>query len=65
MWRFFRPLVRRQFDALAPVWESMRMEDSLASYEAGLDTLPAAPERGSGDRRTLCSCECRPVAVEH
>jgi len=45
VWRFFRPLVRRQFDALAPVWESMRMEDSLASYEAGLDTLPAAPER--------------------
>jgi ubiquinone/menaquinone biosynthesis C-methylase UbiE len=45
VWRYFRPLVRRQFDALAPVWESMRMEDSLASYEAGLEALPAAPVR--------------------
>ena len=45
LWRFFRPLMRRQFDALAPVWESMRMEDSLASYEAGLERLPWPPER--------------------
>jgi ubiquinone/menaquinone biosynthesis C-methylase UbiE len=43
VWRFFRPLVRRQFDALAPVWESMRLEDSLASYEAGLAAIPTAP----------------------
>jgi SAM-dependent methyltransferase len=45
LWRFFRPLMRRQFDALAPVWESMRMEDSLAAYEAGLERLPSPPER--------------------
>jgi ubiquinone/menaquinone biosynthesis C-methylase UbiE len=45
LWRFFRPLVRRQFDALAPVWESMRLEDSLATYEAGLEALPAPPAR--------------------
>jgi ubiquinone/menaquinone biosynthesis C-methylase UbiE len=45
LWRYLRPLMRRQFDALAPVWESMRMEDSLASYEAGLERLPSPPER--------------------
>jgi ubiquinone/menaquinone biosynthesis C-methylase UbiE len=45
VWRFFRPLVRRQFDSLAPVWDSMLMEDSLASYEAGLEALAAAPAR--------------------
>jgi SAM-dependent methyltransferase len=45
LWRYLRPLMRRQFDALAPVWESMRMEDSLASYEAGLERLPTPPER--------------------
>jgi ubiquinone/menaquinone biosynthesis C-methylase UbiE len=45
MWRFFRPFMRRQFDSLAPVWQSMLMEDSLASYEAGLELLPSAPAR--------------------
>jgi SAM-dependent methyltransferase len=43
LWRVFRPLMRRQFDALAPVWESMRMEDSLASYEAGLARIASPP----------------------
>jgi ubiquinone/menaquinone biosynthesis C-methylase UbiE len=42
-WRLLRPLVRRQFDALAPRWESFRMPDSLASYEAALEALPVAP----------------------
>ena len=44
LWKVFRPFVRRQFDALAPVWDSMRMEDTFAPYEAalaGLDTSPA------------------------
>ncbi len=45
VWRFFRPLIRWQFDALAPVWASMQLEDSLASYEAGLEALPARPAR--------------------
>ena len=45
LWRVFRPLVQLQFDRLAPVWESMRLEDSLASYEAGLERLPQAPRR--------------------
>jgi SAM-dependent methyltransferase len=45
LWRVFRPLMRRQFDALAPVWESMRLEDSLASYEAGLEAIDFPPAR--------------------
>jgi ubiquinone/menaquinone biosynthesis C-methylase UbiE len=43
LWRFFRPLVRRQFDALAPVWDSMRLEDTLAPYEAALAALDSPP----------------------
>ncbi len=45
LWKLLRPLMRRQFDALAPVWESMRMEDSLAPYEAGLQALESGPSR--------------------
>lgn len=45
LWKLFRPLIRRQFDALAPVWESLRLEDSLAPYEAALQTLAAPPAR--------------------
>jgi ubiquinone/menaquinone biosynthesis C-methylase UbiE len=44
-WKLLRPLMRRQFDSLAPVWESMRLEDSLAPYEAGLQALDSAPPR--------------------
>jgi SAM-dependent methyltransferase len=45
LWKLFRPLVRRQFDALAPVWDSMLMEDTLAPYEAALAALETAPAR--------------------
>jgi SAM-dependent methyltransferase len=45
LWRLFRPFVRRQFDALAPVWDSMRLEDTFAPYEAALDRLDGAPAR--------------------
>ena len=30
-WRIFRPLLKWQFDMLAPRWESMLMEDSLGA----------------------------------
>jgi ubiquinone/menaquinone biosynthesis C-methylase UbiE len=43
LWTLFRPLVRRQFDALAPVWDSMRMEDTFAPYEAALAGLDGEP----------------------
>jgi ubiquinone/menaquinone biosynthesis C-methylase UbiE len=45
LWRVFRPLVRKQFDDLAPVWDSMRMEDTFAPYEAALAALDSEPAR--------------------
>jgi SAM-dependent methyltransferase len=45
LWRLFRPLMRKQFDALAPVWDSMRVEDTFAPYEAALGGLDRAPSR--------------------
>jgi ubiquinone/menaquinone biosynthesis C-methylase UbiE len=45
LWRLFRPFVRRQFDALAPVWDSMRLEDTFAPYDAALAALDAPPAR--------------------
>jgi ubiquinone/menaquinone biosynthesis C-methylase UbiE len=35
----FRPVIRRQFDRLAPVWAQMRGPDSAAPFEAALDRV--------------------------
>jgi ubiquinone/menaquinone biosynthesis C-methylase UbiE len=45
LWRFFRRFTRLQFARLAPVWDSMRSPESLASFEAGLSVLDPSPER--------------------
>ena len=45
LWKLFRPFVRRQFDAIAPVWDSMRLEDTFAPYDAALERVPGAPAR--------------------
>ena len=45
LWKLFRPFVRRQFDALAPVWDSMRLEDTFAPYDAALTGLEHSPAR--------------------
>jgi SAM-dependent methyltransferase len=45
LWRLFRGPMRRQFDRLAPTWESIRGPDFLAPLEAALDRLPASPKR--------------------
>jgi SAM-dependent methyltransferase len=45
LWRVFRSLTRRQFDAIAPRWETMRMPDSLAPFEAALAAVEPAPKR--------------------
>lgn len=45
LWRLFRPVMRRQFDAIAPVWDSMRLQDTFAPYEAALGGLDRAPSR--------------------
>ena len=41
LWPLFRPVIRRQFDRIAPVWDSMRMEDTFAPYESALERVPA------------------------
>jgi SAM-dependent methyltransferase len=45
LWRLLRHPLRAQFDKLAPVWNGMRMPDTLAPVEAALDELPAPPRR--------------------
>ncbi len=54
-WRLFRGVTRRNFDALAPEWDSIRLANHLAPYERALDALPSSPRRaldlgtGTGD----------------
>lgn len=45
LWPLFRPLMRRQFDRLAPVWNAMRLDDTLAPYETGLERVDGTVER--------------------
>ncbi|MFL5951509.1 MAG: class I SAM-dependent methyltransferase [Gaiellaceae bacterium] len=45
LWKLFRPFMRRQFDSLAPRWDAMRLEDTLAPYEAALAALDRTPAR--------------------
>ena len=45
LWRLFRPLMRKQFDSIAPQWDTMRDPAHLASYEAALDSIEPAPAR--------------------
>ena len=45
LWKLFRPLVRRQFDSLAPVWDSMRLEDTFAPFDAALAGVGQPPAR--------------------
>jgi ubiquinone/menaquinone biosynthesis C-methylase UbiE len=44
LWPFVRPLVRKQFDVLAPVWDSMRSPDAFAPVAAALATLDGPVE---------------------
>ena len=45
LWRFFRPLVRKQFDTIAREWDTMRDPAHLAPYERALEAIEAAPAR--------------------
>jgi len=45
LWRLFRGPMRRQFDRLAPRWDSLREPDSHAPLEAALDRVPLPPQR--------------------
>lgn len=45
LWRLFRPIVRRQFGRIAPVWGQMRRADAFDALSAALDSLDRAPAR--------------------
>jgi ubiquinone/menaquinone biosynthesis C-methylase UbiE len=45
LWRFFRPFVRRQFDAIAGSWDTMRDPAHLEPYEAALAAVDPTPAR--------------------
>ncbi len=45
LWRLFRPVMRRQFDAIAAEWDTMRTPGHLAPYEAALSAVDPAPGR--------------------
>ena len=45
LWRLFRPLMRKQFDRLAPVWDTMRTPGHLLPYEAALESVEPSPKR--------------------
>jgi SAM-dependent methyltransferase len=40
LWPLLRPLMRLQFDWLAPYWDSLRAPGYMAAYEAGLAAVP-------------------------
>jgi ubiquinone/menaquinone biosynthesis C-methylase UbiE len=44
-WRFFRPLLRKQFDVVAPRWDTLRAPDSFAPFEAALAAVEPPPRR--------------------
>jgi ubiquinone/menaquinone biosynthesis C-methylase UbiE len=44
LWPLVRPLVRKQFDLLAPVWDSMRSPDAFSPLAAALGTVEGPVE---------------------
>ena len=45
LWPLFRPLLRRQFERLAPVWDGMTAPRRLEPYVAALAAVPGEPRR--------------------
>ena len=45
LWRLFRPLVRKQFDAIAGTWDELRTPGHLAAYEGALEHVEPPPGR--------------------
>jgi ubiquinone/menaquinone biosynthesis C-methylase UbiE len=45
LWPVFRPIIRSQFDRIAPVWDTFRQPDTFAPYEAALDRISGPVER--------------------
>jgi ubiquinone/menaquinone biosynthesis C-methylase UbiE len=67
LWPLVRPLIRKQFDLLAPVWDSMRSPDAFAPLEVALATVSepveSALDVGTGTgAAALAIAECFPTA---
>jgi SAM-dependent methyltransferase len=45
LWRLFRPMTRKQFDAAASRWDAMRDPDHLRPYEQALAAVAPPPAR--------------------
>jgi SAM-dependent methyltransferase len=45
LWHLLRPLTRRQFDSLAPIWEGRRRPDAFDVAHTALDAYDGQPER--------------------
>jgi SAM-dependent methyltransferase len=45
LWRLLRPLMRRQFDMLAPVWDARRTPEAFATIAPALDRIGTSPAR--------------------
>jgi ubiquinone/menaquinone biosynthesis C-methylase UbiE len=45
LWRLFRPLMRWEFDRIAPKWDQMRSPGAFDPYEAALAALESPPRR--------------------
>ena len=61
LWRLFRGPMRKQFDRLAPVWDSMRDPQAFAPVEVALERLPS-PHRHVLDLGTGTGSVARLVA---
>ena len=72
LWRFFRPLMRLQFDRLAPVWDAAARPQRLAPYEAALERVGSVRDAldvgtGTGDGAFAIAArypEARVVAID-
>jgi len=62
LWRTFRPLMRAQFDRLAPNWDTMRDPAHLSSFERALESVDGSPRRaldlGTGTGAAAFSVAC-------
>jgi SAM-dependent methyltransferase len=45
LWGAFRPLLRRQFDRLAPQWQAIRRPEAFAALEEALAAIETRPRR--------------------
>jgi ubiquinone/menaquinone biosynthesis C-methylase UbiE len=68
LWRLVRPLMRRQFDRLAPVWSERRSADAFEPLQAALAALDASPRRtldlGTGTGQAAFAIAARFPATE-